>query len=461
MPALFDLTGIYQPGFSQPTNLVPSNDNGLTIRATMANPYPDGVAEPPGSSNGVNTFVGRGIGRLNDDLDYINGQSMRWVLSVQRELPGQWLVEGAYVASRSYDLTTDYALNPVPRQYLSTSNVRDQATIDYLTANVTNPFRGLLPGETLNSNTVQRQQLLRPLSSVHGTSTRAVTTVRARFDSLQGRVTRRFRGGYQFDVAYTWSDFKEKATRLNETDADYEERYQDTHLPHRLVVNGIWEVPFGHGRRFGKDSNAVVNAIAGDWNVSFIWNWQSGRPNMAMGNVYYNGDITQLKTKYTDDPTQPVFDVSGFYFHDAAVQTNGVDDPAKQRADQRIRLANNIRTLPITLGRPARTAVLQLGHVLREGLRSRPRASPVPHRALQRLQQRLLQQPEPRPDQLGVREGIEPEQRAAQHPDWDEDDLLEVQGSGIRDQGSGSGRVRRSGSVQRASEGFLVPDPYP
>ena len=67
---------------------------------------------------------------------------------------------------------------------------------------------------------------------------------------------------------------------------------------------------------------------------------------MAMGNVYYNGDITQLKTQYTDDPTQPVFDISGFYFHDAAVQTNGVDDPAKQRADQRIRLANNIRTLP-------------------------------------------------------------------------------------------------------------------
>src|SRR4029453_15181273 len=50
--------------------------------------------------------------------------------------------------------------------------------------------------------------------------------------------------------------------------------------------------------------------------------------------------------KYTSDPTVSIFDTSGFYFHDAAVQTNGVDDPAKQRADQRIRLANNIRTIP-------------------------------------------------------------------------------------------------------------------
>ena len=50
-------------------------------------------------------------------------------------------------------------------------------------------------------------------------------------------------------------------------------------------------------------------------------------------------------TKYTNDPSVPVFDTSGFYFHDAAVQTNGVDDPAKQRADQRIQLASNIRTI--------------------------------------------------------------------------------------------------------------------
>ena len=41
-----------------------------------------------------------------------------------------------------------------------------------------------------------------------------------------------------------------------------------------------------------------------------------------------------------------MFDISGFYFHDAAVQTNGVDDPTKQRADSRIRLANNVRYFP-------------------------------------------------------------------------------------------------------------------
>jgi hypothetical protein len=249
------------------------------------------------------------------------------------------------VATRSYDLQTDFNLNPVPRQYLSTSPIRDDATINFLGANVTNPFRGLVPGETLNGNTTTRSQLLRPYPQFPNVDVRRYDGS-SRFDSVQGRLTRRFSGGYMLETSYTWSDFTEKVSRLNDTDADYEERLQDTHLPHRIVVNGIWELPFGRGRKWGSDANALVHGIIGNWSASFIWNWQSGRPNMAMGNVYYNGDITQLKTKYTDNPDDPVFDVSGFYFHDAAVQTNGVDDPAKQRADQRIRLGSNIRTLP-------------------------------------------------------------------------------------------------------------------
>ena len=62
------------------------------------------------------------------------------------------------------------------------------------------------------------------------------------------------------------------------------------------------------------------------------------------GNLYYNGDPSGLKAKYSSNTDVPVFDISGFYFHDAAVQTNGVDDPVKQRADTRIRLANNVRS---------------------------------------------------------------------------------------------------------------------
>ena len=44
----------------------------------------------------------------------------------------------------------------------------------------------------------------------------------------------------------------------------------------------------------GSGAHPIVNAIVGNWSVSAIWNWQSGRPNLTMGNVYYSGDITRF-----------------------------------------------------------------------------------------------------------------------------------------------------------------------
>ena len=337
VPALFD-NSIRQSGFSQATQILTTPDVGLTIRGTLANPFPDGVTEPPGASRGPNTFIGRTLEAFVHDIDVKLPQSMRWSLGIQRELPGQWVVEAAYVANRGYDLTTGVNLNPVPRQYLSTSNVRDNAVINFLSANVTNPFRGLVPNENLNNATQQRQQLLRPFpqfGDIDGRFYDGSST----YDSAQFRVEKRFSGGYTVLTSYTLSKFMEKTSLRNATDTEYEERYSTNDLPHRLVVNGIWELPFGRNRRFGRDTNAFVNGLIGNWSVSFIWNWQSGRPDLTMGNVYYNGDITELETKYTDDPSVPVFDISRFYFDDLATL-------AAKRADQRIQLGSNIITIP-------------------------------------------------------------------------------------------------------------------
>jgi outer membrane receptor protein involved in Fe transport len=350
VPQIID--DVYQPGFSQATNIVPTLDNGLTFRASLANPFPDGAQDPPGASRGADTFLGRSLAsssnRFVNDISFRNGQAMRWVASVQRELPGQWMVEAAYVGNHGYDLRTNVQINPVPRQYLSTSDVRDDATINFLTTNVTNPFAGLLPGETLNSATVQRLQLLKPYPQFNDIFGHAFDGTN-RYDAAQFRVERRFRKGYTFMAAYTWSRLMEQVSRLNDTDTTYENRVSRDDMPHRFTMNGIWELPFGRDRAFASHLHPVANAIVGGWNIAATWTWQSGRPlDLTATNAftYYNGDITTLKTHYSDNPDQPVFDTSGFYFHDPAVQTNGADDPAKQRADRRIQLANNIRTIP-------------------------------------------------------------------------------------------------------------------
>lgn len=339
--------GNNQPGFSQSTPIVASVDNGLTFQANLANPFPTGVLSPVGASNGLATFLGQGVSFTPLDLN--NTQAQRWSFGFQYELPANWLVEAQYVGNAGYDGVVSVPLNGIPLQHLSTSTFRDQSminTINLLSATVTNPFRNLIPGTGLNGATVQRQQLLRPFPHFTG-----VTGIRndasSRFHSAQLRAEKRFSRGYTLLAAYNWSKFLEQGSLLNEADTTFERRFSDADIPHRLVMSGIWELPFGRGRLIGKNWHPALNVVAGGWQVQGIWNWQGGRPNMALGNVYYNGDITRLKTDIKSSNIDgTVFDISGFYFTDAAVQTNGVIDPNKQRNDPRIQLDRNVRTLP-------------------------------------------------------------------------------------------------------------------
>ena len=341
VPYLID--GVQQPGFSQSTNLVPTLDNGLTFRATLADPFPDGVAQPPGASLGLATFIGR-------DLEFVpinrkNGQAQRWQLSLQRELPGQWLVEAAYIGDHGYDLSVaNDALNAVPARYLSTSSVRDQTTIDFLTANVTNPFRGLAQGTTLNADTVQRQQLLRPFPEFANIRTQR-NDGSSIYHSAQVRVEKRFSRGYTLLGSYTWSRLIEKMSFLNPADTQFEKRISINDAPHRAVVSGVWQIPFRRDQIKRGPADRLARVVFSDWQVEGVFQAQSGRP-LELANVFYSGNPSTLRATINGSTVDRTFDTGGFYFADAAAQTNGLVDPAKQRNDPRIRLANNIRTLP-------------------------------------------------------------------------------------------------------------------
>jgi len=344
--------GNFQPGYSSSQQIVPSLDNGLTFRADLVSPFPDGVAPPVGAADGANTFLGRTLERVVP-VTFNNGQNMRYIVSVQRELPNQWLFEAAYAGSRGWDLTTggggqagEIELNAVPAQYLSTSRVRDQAAINFLTAQVPNPFRGLLPGTSFNGATIARQQLLRPFPHFDNIRTRASDGT-SRYNSAQFKIEKRFTSGYSLLAAYTWSKFTERVFRLNPTDTEYEERLSEFDVPHRLVLSGIFEIPFGRDRRWGGNASAFTEALAGGWSLQAIGQLQTGRPiSFHDRNIYFGGDLNSLKTDYSGDTNLPVFDISGFYFNDPAVQTNGQVNAGLQRADQRIRLANHLRYFP-------------------------------------------------------------------------------------------------------------------
>jgi hypothetical protein len=340
--------GARQLGFSSSTPLTASLDGGRTFRATWFDPFPDGLINPIGQALGADTNLGQTLSRFYDDINFVNAQIMRWVIGLQHELPGRFVADASYVGSRGYDLRTDIQLNALPTQYLSRSATRDQATIDYLNTSssaLPNPFRGLLPGTGLNGNT-SRQQLLRPYPQFTGIEGRRHDGS-SRYHSLQLRLDRRLHKGLSFLTTYTYSRAIERLTLLNEADMEYEERPQRADVPHRIVLNPLWQLPLGRGRAMGSRLNRAIDGLVGGWNLSVIWQWQSGEP-LTLANRYYSGDIRRLETHISQDMNvdNPVFDTSGFYFHDEIVQTDGVDDPAKQRTDTRKNLDRNYRTLP-------------------------------------------------------------------------------------------------------------------
>jgi hypothetical protein len=303
------INDVNQQGFSQRTNVVPSLDNGLTFRASLANPMPDGALPPAAASAGLLTFVGRSPGFF--DPSRRSGYMQRWSLGVQREMPGRVLMEVSYVGNRGTLLDVDRDLTAVPERYYSRSLVRDDANINFMTANVANPFFGIaaFEGTGLSGRNTSRAQLLTPYPHFAAIST-ADDIGYSWYHSLQMRVDKRFARGLTIQGAYTFSKFMEAIELLNAYDAAPTEVISPQDRPHHVSVTGIYELPAGRGRRFLSRAHPLLDGIAGGWQVQAIYQWQIGAP-LGFGNVaYYGASLNDIKL---DRPTPDLwFNINGF-----------------------------------------------------------------------------------------------------------------------------------------------------
>jgi hypothetical protein len=322
-----DRNDVHQQGFSQRTSLVPSLDNGLTFRATLANPFPDGLLEPKGAAGGLATYVGRSPGFFTPTRR--PGYMQRWNLAVQREFPHRVLLEVAYVGNRGTGLGVSDDYDAVPAEYLSRSPVRDQPVIDLLSQAVNNPFFGLpeFAGSNLTGRTVARSQLLRPYPHFTGiTSTTSYGY--SWYHSLQVRAEKRFSHGYTIQASYTWSKFMEAIEKLNPTDLHPHRVISPQDRPHHIVVSAIYEFPFGRGKRF-LSRGGWLSALLGGWSVQGIYNGQSGPP-LNWGNILFYGNIKEITLPKSERRVERWFNTEAGF-----------------ERDTRKQLAWNIRTFPL------------------------------------------------------------------------------------------------------------------
>ena len=349
---------INQAGFSQPTPVLVTTDNGLTFTgATLSNPIPSGqLVEPVGAALGLRSQLGQNLGTLFQP-DREAAYYRRWEVTLQRDWTGGWVTSLTYIGSRGVNLPVVQQTNNIPTQYLSTSRSRDAANETFLSANVANPFAGLLPGSTINGAQVARSQLLRPYPEF-GTFAIENYTGSDRYDAATVQVEKRFRSGNSLTAQYTRASLHDKLNYLNPQDGVLEDRVSPNDRPNRFSIGTSLRLPFGRHEHWGKDWNQAVDAVLGGWQLSGTYQYQDGFP-LSWNSAYYDGScgspaslVSHIGEKVSGGIAGldvPAWDTKCFYFHDAPVQTNGVDDPTKQRADQRIQLANNVRYFPSTL----------------------------------------------------------------------------------------------------------------
>lgn len=299
----------YQYGFSQTTQMALTNDNYLTNINNLANPFPGGaILQPSGSALGAGTFLGQAVNFFNPNTQ--NPYSMRWELSVQRELPGQMVLEVAYIASHSIHELVNRSLNYIPPQYLSSSPVRDSSLVSQLTGATANPFQGLLPnGGTLNGKTVALGQLLMPYPQFSTVTKIGTNSGSSTFESLNVRLQKRLTNGLTLLNNFIWDKMLDSVVFLNAFDPTPTRQMSSDSRPLREILAATYHLPIGSGRALDLHSR-LLDSVVGGWQLSGILTLQSG-PVLSWSGadfLYYGGPLNLQPAQ----PNGKAFDTTRF-----------------------------------------------------------------------------------------------------------------------------------------------------
>lgn len=179
------------------------------------------------------------------DLDFKIPTAWNWNATFERELPWATKIEVGYVGRRGLHNQRKRNLNQ------------------------------LLPG-TIQANPDVNVNFLRPYSGI-GIIGLAENSGSSRYNGLQLSLERRTATGLHLGVAYTLSKATDNGSDLTDTlpnSYDDHSYYGISSLDrtHVLIVNAIYELPFLRG------SSRMVNRLLGNWEVSGIYQYQSGAP---------------------------------------------------------------------------------------------------------------------------------------------------------------------------------------
>jgi hypothetical protein len=256
-------------------------DGGVTPSATLNNPFPGGVLQPPARSDSFQkTLYGQSISAPIKSQRYPYMQ--QWNFNIQRELPGGVALEVAYAGSRGVHLLqATQLINQLPDQDLSLGT--------QLTKQVANPFLGLITTGSLSGPTVAQGQLLLPYPQYTSVNITSASNRDSSYHSMQMKLEKRVRGGGTVLAAYTFSKIISNAETLtgwldatgtsqNNNNLKLERSLLGNDVPHRLVVSYIQDLPVGKGHALLGNVHGIADKVVSGWGVNGVSTFQSGYP---------------------------------------------------------------------------------------------------------------------------------------------------------------------------------------
>ncbi len=148
----------------------------------------------------------------------------------------------------------------------------------------------------------------RPFANWPSDITEALNEFGSNYNALQVRYEQRFVGGLTLLNSFTWEHSLDNASAAlegntpapqdaNNLAGDYAQ--SDYNLPIANITSLVYELPFGHGRKYLSGSKGITDSLLGGWQVSLINTAQAGTPfNISYSPNSKNAVSPQISANY-------------------------------------------------------------------------------------------------------------------------------------------------------------------
>jgi hypothetical protein len=296
----------------------------------LTNPFTifgsSGIPQPTGNALQSETLLGNSLNFFNPRFH------VPWVsefsAGIQYAMPFHSTLELTYVGNRGYKLEANNSYNVIPlalRQKcdplevlqlnpgtvapLNSGAYTSNGPPGICNATVTNPFYGLSQfgptGTNLNTPTVSVAQLATPFPEFGGGTESGLNLGKLWYNGLVLAYSIRARADLTLNVNYTWSNTVEQGGYSSvgsggNANTDAGEAYIDVQrqvleqsavpwdMPNVITISGVYQLPFGRGKKFVGGANKLIDLAIGGWEYNINALYQSGRPwNLPSGIEFF------------------------------------------------------------------------------------------------------------------------------------------------------------------------------